>query len=368
MNRTIHILNRVFAVEFYKLNTGFFLLVMGFCFGFLSGAEHKALAQFFTSSLVLLAIPISCWFLYTLKVILFNKATLYRKPNEFIFHLSAFHKFYQWLYILPLVVSQLAPAIGYAIFLMAIATYNHLLISVVLISLSLLVLIITSSFSILYNINHPNQEKRISSLKIFMDGKFSKPYSQIFITWLARRDFATLIGSKLFSCILIWAVMVLYGLDNYDVRLLAMGLAVAFSGNVMLVYHVHQFENVHFQIVRNLPIPRWKRLVDFIIIFTILCLPELGLVIKNFPQGLGFIDEVSSIFFSLSIGILYYGYLYLNNMILDRFMQHVFGIVLIFILMILFAVPIWLLALLNLTVGTTLFRKHYYSYQAPPTL
>ncbi len=363
MIRTIQILNRVFAVEFYKLNSAFFLLVTGFSFGFMRGIEHKALAQFFIASPVLLLIPVSCWFIYMFKIIQFNNTALRIPQNEFVFYFCAFNRASQWLYIIPVLFNQLVPVIAYAIFLMMMAVQHSMILPVAYISLAILFLIFAGTASFIYHINHPNREKKIGMLKRFLDANFSKPYFQFFIAWITRSNVATLVGTKLFSCLLLWGIISLYSTDVYDSRLLAMGVAVAFSGNVMLVYYVHQFENLHFTILRNLPIPLWKRLCYFILTFIILCLPELGLLINNFPEELGFISCASIVAFGLSIGTLYYAYLYQSNMMLDRFVQHVFGITLFSIVMILFAIPIWFIAMANLVTGVILFRKYYYTFE-----
>ena len=361
--RMILILNRVFAAEFYKLNSAFFLLVIGLSFGFMSGVEHKALALFFVASPTLLLVPISCWFLYMLKIIQFNKRILYLPPNEFIFNLLKLHKTFQWLYMVPVLLNQLAPAIAYAIFLMIVAIQNTLITPVIHLTVILFALTAISTFAFIYILNHLNPEKKGGIIKSFFDTNFTKPYFQFFILWITRRDLATLIGTKLFSCLFLWGVISLYSSDAYDSRLLAMGAAVAFSGNVMLVYHLHQFENLHFQILRNLPIPLWKRLLYFILTFTLICLPDLGLLTNNFPSTLGFSAEIFIVVFGLSIVILHYTYLYQRNMLLDRFIQHVFGITLFFVVMILFSVPVWCIAFINLIVATILFRKYYYGFE-----
>ena len=69
---TANVLNKVFVREFYRMNSGFFLLTATLAFGFMSQAEHVALAQFFVSSPAALLIPVCIWIAYALKILAFN--------------------------------------------------------------------------------------------------------------------------------------------------------------------------------------------------------------------------------------------------------------------------------------------------------
>ena len=72
MNNHAKVLSRTLTTEFYRANAMFFLVVIGFCFGFMRGTEHLALAGFFVSSVWLAMIPIGVWIIYTIKVIMYN--------------------------------------------------------------------------------------------------------------------------------------------------------------------------------------------------------------------------------------------------------------------------------------------------------
>lgn len=361
--KVFYTLNRVFTVEFYKLNSAFFLLVLGLSFGFMSGVEHRVLAQFFISSPTLLLIPFSGWLLYAIKIIRFNRATLHLPQNEFIFQFTAFNKHTQWIYVFPVLFIQLLPAIAYGIFLSIVAIQNAVVQPVFYMLFYLLVLIAISTFAFIHRVNYPHPDTKVTVLKKLIDRNFTKPYFQFFILWVSRREMGTLLGTKLFSCLLLWGVTNLYDTDTYDSRLLALAITIAFAANVMLVYHFHQFENSHFSIARNLPIRLWKRIFYFATTFTFLCLPEFGLFLNNSPATLGFATEISIMAFGLSIIILQYTYLYRRNMTLERFIKHVFGITIIFIVMVLFSVPVWLIAIANIAIGSILFQKNYYRFE-----
>src|SRR4051812_2823646 len=116
MKAALTVLLKVFVSQFYKANAAFFLLILGFCFGFMSGIEHKALAQFFTSSSLLLLIPIGIWVLYTIKIVLFNRHVLQQPENEFMFCFSLLPVSQQVLMLLNVLSAQMLPALLYAVF------------------------------------------------------------------------------------------------------------------------------------------------------------------------------------------------------------------------------------------------------------
>src|SRR5688500_4396091 len=78
------IFNKVLAKEYYRLNTGFFLLILTLTFGFMSGVEHRALAEFFIASPLLLLVPISIWVVYLIKIINFNRSQVSLPQNQFL--------------------------------------------------------------------------------------------------------------------------------------------------------------------------------------------------------------------------------------------------------------------------------------------
>src|SRR5687768_12138586 len=88
MNNVVIMLNKTVAKEFYRLNSGFFLLIATLTFGFMSGVEHKALAQFFVSSPNVLLIPVGVWVVYTFKILNFNKRQANLEENRLLINIS----------------------------------------------------------------------------------------------------------------------------------------------------------------------------------------------------------------------------------------------------------------------------------------
>ncbi|HEY0740508.1 MAG TPA: hypothetical protein VGD40_03565, partial [Chryseosolibacter sp.] len=156
---------KVFVREFYRLNAGFFIVVITLTFGFMSGKEHKALAEFFVASPLLSLIPISVWLLYTFKVILFNRQRMVLAENVFLFNTSLLYRRQQLVAACQAVFAQLMPIIVYAVFLFVTALRNNFLQSFLLLFAAVIVLVAISSLMLIQTFKTPVPEFRTSAIK-----------------------------------------------------------------------------------------------------------------------------------------------------------------------------------------------------------
>lgn len=357
------IAQRVFVRAYYRQNAGFFLLVAGLAGGFMRSQDHIALAEFFVSSPVLLLIPFATWILYILKVITFNTETLRRIENEFLFAFALLKRSEQWTAAFLTIFNQAVPATIYGIFLMAIAIKHQLILSVGLVTLMLTVLMFLATAKLYYILNHPDQERKVSSFKRFIDRTFSKPYPLFFPEWILRRQPLMLIGSKVFSGALLLAVMYLYSTDTYDYRLLAMGIVIAASAQVPLLLELHQFENFHFSLVRQLPLSFFKRLIYTLTTILVLVLVEIGLLITYFPASLPITMLLQSILFYVSMLVLQQGLIYAKDRTQEQLMSRVFILAMVLIVLVLFKIPLVVFISIHLVTGIFSWHRNYYRFE-----
>jgi hypothetical protein len=363
MSIILSILQRVLVREFYRANAGLFFLVIGIGAGFMRSNEHIALAEFFSASPTLMLVPILVWTIYTLNVMKFNHDILKRKENEFIFHITLLPPLQKWFGLLVTLLYQLLPAILYGMFLMVFAIKNDFIATLLVIIASLFLLIFIGSFALSYALHNPNQEKKIGVLTKFLNVSFTKPYPLFFPEWIARREPLMLFGTKIFSCLILLGVTQLYKTDVYDLRLLGLGIVIAFSAQVVLVCEIHRFDNFHFTLNRNLPIPFVQRLLYFFCTLLVLIIPELGMIVKNYPAEFDMWSLISSITFALSIPIFFYGLLYSKDRDQEKFMPFVFFFAISWILLVLFKIPLWVIASVDVAVGLICLKNFYYSFE-----
>jgi hypothetical protein len=361
------VLNKVLAREYYRLNTGFFLLVITLAFGFMSGVEHRALAEFFIASPLLLSVPVSVWAIYLIKIINFNRSQIDFPQNQFLHALTLRPRVYQIIPLFMTMLIQFLPAVLYGFFLMVMALKYSLNVQVAIIAEALFVLLTAGTISLLQQLNNTIREVKVGWIKRYLDHRFTRPVTQFYLEYLTRKDPALVFGTKVFSGLLIFAVTQLYSGESYDERLLAMGCALAFSANFMIITQVHHFENNVFALLRNLPLSTGKRLVTFILVFFIICLPETVILIKYFPEVVGWIQVPSVIFFGVSIGLLFYGLHFTEVIRHKNFERLIFGLVMGWILLTLFGVPVSILALVNSGVGIRVVKKYFYRFESVST-
>jgi hypothetical protein len=357
------ILHKVFVKEFYRLNAGFFLVIVILTFGFMSGVEHKALAEFFIASPVVMLIPIAVWTIYLIKIVSFNRHQLTLSENQFLFEIVLLPRSRQSISFLLALSSQFLPAILYGCFLVLMAAKHQKIIPILIVVLSISLLLLVSVTLMQWMVASRLRDKRITGIKRFLDYKFSKPFVQFYTEWVIRQEPVMLLGTKIFSGILIFAVTQLYKGEDYDWRLLAMGATIAFIANFMVIAALKRFEGFRLSLLRNLPMSLMKRSAIHLAVMTILCIPEVILLIRNFPENLPWQHSVFTILFGISICMFLYGLSFINSIQHKDPVRWIFGAGIAWILLVLWKVPLELLAAVNFMIWALLMKTGFYNFE-----
>ncbi len=357
------ILFKVLVKQFYHVNAGFFLILVGICFGFLRDVEHLALARYFTSSVIGLMIPITAWLLYSLKIATFNNLSLAKKENEFLFEVGAINPLALWIQCFIVTGQQFLPVLIYSIFLIITAEQVHNVTVVPVIISSVFILNSFISAMLYRKIVYPDSGIRINFIQRKFNAFWTRPYTWIYPEWITKKQPILVIGTKIFACLMIIGISRLYLFDTYDERLLGMGCTLAFAFNLVIVYYYHRFENFHFQLLRGLPLSLNRRLASFSITWALLVLPEIGAIINYFPSELSVSHLFIILLFGMSLSLLSYSCLFIHDITLETFLHNVFLATFLWIILILFKVPVALLAIVNSGIAVTIYRKHFYRFE-----
>lgn len=367
MNPVILILNKVFTGEFYRINAGFFLIVIGICFGFLRDVEHLALAQYFVSSPILMGIPIIAWLLYTLKILSFNHGVVHRSENSFVYS-SALVPSRLAAGLMLVSIQQLMPALLYGGFLLANAWHYNQSFALVEIFTAFLILISMVFTRLYWDITHADEEKKVSWLNRRINLTVTRPFIWFYPAWILRRQPFLVIGTKVFAMLLIMGVSMLYLFDTYDERLLGMGCALAFASNLVLVFYYHRFENFHFSLLRGLPMSLNYRMGYFLTTFIILLLPEFAVMIRYMPSAVSTLQLIALMLFGLSVCLFAYAWLFLKDINLERVIQRVFAMAFLWIVLILFKVPIVAMLIIQVITAVGTYHRHFYLFEFDASL
>ncbi len=363
MKAPFKVFAKVYVKTFYAENASFFLVVIGLAFGFMSGVEHKALAEFFTSSPVTALIPVSVWMLYALKVVTFNHSITKRKENEFLFCHSLYTSRAQYGNVGFVLFNQLAPATLYATFLSAIALKYNAFIPLVIIVTGIVLIAILCSITLKFQLSHPDSEKKAWFIDRMFNKTFTRPYPLFLIEWLSRKKTFLLISTMAFCSLLLFGVLMLYTTDQYDFRLLQMALIIVASGNVQLIQEIHLFETFHFTLINQQPIGFAKRLGYLLPAFAFISFPQIALLIRYFPADLPMVMLTECVWFLIGYSFFLYGIMYRNQQSQEQVIRLAFGAVLLLFVLTLFSLPMSLISVPAATIGVIVWRRNFYTYE-----
>jgi hypothetical protein len=295
-----------------------------------------------------------------MKVISYNRDEVRTARNTFLYSLPLVGG---WTACVVVIAGELAPAIAYGSFLALFALKSQQFIALLAMLLSLTILILAAVLSLHKNLLLAAKEETTSKPVRWLDRRFTKPAAWILTEGILRSQPGLILTIKVIGCTLIYGTARLYLYDIYDARLYLMAACVIFSANLALVYQYQRFEVAQLLLMRSLPLSFGRRITTFTATMCVLCFPEIAVLASNLPSYIGMQFYFYAIGFGLSLLTFGYGALYVRDATFDDFTRWIFFVTMGLVLLILFAVPVWALAAVQLSLGTYLLYRHYYSFE-----
>ncbi|MFC5409935.1 hypothetical protein ACFPMF_11495 [Larkinella bovis] len=344
--------------QFYLQNTGLFIVVLMLGFGFLSSNEHIALATYAVHDGFFLAGYLTLWLLYTVYVVRFSWQLFQTSDLLQLFRLVPPVKRTTILYLLHF--QLLMPVIAYAGFMLWVGSKQGTLAANVVVTLVAVLLTLMPLPFVERALRHPNPERFSGNLSAWLRQRLTTPYVFFFIRYLFREQPATLLLAKTGSCLLTMGVLALYPTDDYDIRLLLLGMLLAGAFHAGIIFELYQFEATQLLLLRNLPVSLVKRVLAYGGILATLLSPEAVLLLYNCPADVAVWATVGVWFFGLSLLLLQYAFLLSRHYDRDRFMGRLFWPMIAYFLLIMYRLPVWSLMLGGGIVAFGLFFRNYY--------
>ncbi|QMW05133.1 hypothetical protein [Spirosoma foliorum] len=332
-------LNKLLIGPFYAKNAGTFLVILLLAFGFLSATEHKALITAALGSPFFLAIVFVLWGLYLLKTISFIWQELTAPEHFFLQTFWLVPKPTRWALWLAIQTGLLLPIIAYAGWMVQMAVHYQKWDSLSAIVLVMLALIGTGAAAADYRLRHPNPESiRLPHLTVRL------PYELFFPTFWLRYEPLSFLLTKAFSGLLLAGVCRLYPTDDYDQRLLLIGLLLAILGHSQVGNQISEFEQKYLLLLPNLPLSWLQRLRRYALTYGIIWLPELLILLRNCPSDIGFEYIIRLWLTGWGALLFMHSLAYGRNIIPDRWLSGVLATFIGGLLAIMFGVPVgvWL--------------------------
>lgn len=360
MKSLFRIFNLTIVKEYYRQNAVFIFAVMMFAFGFLRANEHITLIKQALKLPSVLFIVFGVWVLHGVKVVLFTLRMLESKQNEFLYHARLFSPIKRFLVFCLVQLSLIQLTFLYSLAMIKFGIDGKQWAEVGYIVACNIILIVGGALVYEFRIQRPNAEQVRSKPMQQFFARFRTPAYLFFVRYLFAKQPVLLLLTKLFGCLVLMGVCNLYPTDDYDERLLALGGLFVAAGHTVFCQQYFFFENRLLLIAKNLPLSHAQRLLKYGLAYFILIVPEIIVLARNLPAEVSYAYMVALLLFILSMIFLNHHVQYINNISYDAFMQRLFFTGILFLLLIMFKIPVILMALVNFSIAVFVFRKHYF--------
>lgn len=328
-------LYRLLVLPFYVRNAGTFAVVFYFAFGFMRPMDHEALITAALGSPFLLSLFVLVWALYTARTVSFIRGQLAAPEHLFLQTFRLVPSRTRWLYWLLLLTELLTPVVLYAGWMVARAVHYQTWGSLVVIMLTVPGLVGAGASAADYRLRHHAPDAlRLPRLT------FRLPYTLFFPTYWLRHEPLSLLLTKLISGGLLIGVCRLYPTDDYDQRLLLIGLMLALITHSQVGRQLGAFEQRYLLLLSNLPLSVAQRFGRYALIYGLLWLPEGLILLRNYPAGISLAYVASLWLTGWGWMLLLHGLAYGRNVSPDRWQTAVFWAFIIGLLAIMFGLPL----------------------------
>ncbi|MDP5139592.1 MAG: hypothetical protein NWP83_03875 [Spirosomaceae bacterium] len=357
-------LKNTIAREYHRQSVGMYLLIGLAAFSFLKGEEHVQLATLFMSRAELLAIIVIAWGLHVLKTSLFFVKLMQQPSYEFLFDVALFPENKKWLELLKMQISLNIVFLSYAIFMLFIGIQQGQWLSVSILVVVNFVYILLPVLLKNKLLHHPASFNRKNAIFSISLPKIALAKWLFFPVFLLKKEPVYLLLQKLFAAVMITGIAYAYPSDDFDERLLKLGLFLVASGYFTLTQHFQSFYENNMLFSRNLPISVGSVFGGYIMNGIIFTLPELFLFISYLPEDVSLFVILDTYFYVLAAAVFWQVaafWIDMQNANMNTFL-FVGHAVLVIVLM--FKVPLAILAVLLFFISFWQLRKHYCNFEA----
>lgn len=363
-----NVLVKVFAWRFYRENSGLLLFsyvsVISYCFFIKTVGNYQPeesvfyhlmlMMTFIVSPLVMLLV-FALYLIYTIKSWQYVGRQLKLESNQFLFYsITASSRAIQFktLFCVQLVIAL--PLIGYWLF----ATILGIIFNANIIPLITLayLLILAAISALLYQrwLNRVSVPGRRSILGRISE-RWHKPVSSLFLYYLIRNLKASLLLTKFCSCVTIIGINNAFRENGTDQRVAEMIILGVVMTHSFLIYKEHYFKEISLNFLRNMPYRRIAVWLNFVLVFSVVLLPELIWVLSKFELY----TAVKTILLGISIAMLFRCLIYITGLQIYKYLTYIF-----FLFIVLFYAIVFnysnLLIPLNFTIAFAVFYEYYF--------
>ena len=365
MTDSFLILQRTLVRAFYQRHAGFLGVTLYLAFGFMRASDHGAIMEAALISPFLLAGFVAIWTVYTLRAVSFLRKTLAAPELTFLQTLRLLPGPRRWLLWAGVFWSVLGPVIGYAAWTVSVGLKRGATGPVLVIIASVLALWMAAIRATDWRLHRPQPEPLRLPAR-----RFVLPYWLFYPAYLTRHRPLVLALTKTVSCLLLTGICRLYPTDEYDERLLLIGLILSLITHAGLCQQFAMFETCKLLLLRNMPFSAWQRHGFYALTYALLWLPEALILLRNWPGHswldiespgpepiFGILLWLTGLVWLLAMHTLVYS----HPDDVDWWFRRVFSGVIVGTVLIMFGVPVWAWFIAGLAVVSFLGQWAYES-------
>ncbi len=292
------ILTKTIVSNYYKQNVGFYLPIFMLAFGFMKGPDHKHLILSILQAPYMLVYVTIAWIFHILKTNFFFRQNLTDSRNRFLKDLILAKPSFLISELLSAQIAFNQPFLFYAVAMVILGFASNLILPAVFIIIIQIALILIPAVHLYFEIKRTDEPQA----SIFSLNWLPRlPQHLWFVSYLFRKQPMLILSLKFFSWCTIFGAAQLFPTDDYDFRLLNLGIWILSLGQFVLgqEYYRYFVRNVFFE--KNLPISTNKRLSSLLLLSLILSIPEFYLISVNWWPLISIADWLSAYLYFLSL-------------------------------------------------------------------
>lgn len=330
MNYPRSVLWKVLIRQYYRQNAGFFLFFFLFFFGIVAPSQqlayHYAIILGILYTPALLVLVLFCWLLYAIKCIRWIIAAQQSPDHGFLHVLPLAGRMRAFRLLLEIQIILFLPIILYAITVVVIACIQTVWPVAVLIICFIVLICLISTSLFWYELFSPGRLTRMH----FLYGKTTRqkytPYWSFLLHGLMTEHKALLAGIKLFGCGILYLLLKIQTPDDYDIRMPFLVFSIALLGHGAPIYQTRRMEEEKLLFYRSMPVPLFNRLLQYMILYLVVFLPEIIIIGWLMPDHIRIKDALGFVLAGYSTLLLLNSCLFIGSLQRSDFVKLNVGI------------------------------------------
>jgi hypothetical protein len=366
MHWLIRIFNKAFVSRFYQAHLLVFLFVTLAMFGMADGGtvihiHYYLLLTSFSSAYTLFFLWLA-WLLYAANALRYMLNTLGKQEFQFLYVSNSAHRG-SLLKALTWTVLQInAPVLIYGFIGIVIAITKSFYVNAILGAFALSCIMVLSVIIVYFRLVNLHTNPFFSGIKLFPAIRFKPGMLSITLRRITNDNKVALIGTKLFSCAVIYGAHYEWASFNYDIRWMQVAMAISIPAQGVLLYQVWSFETNYLSFTRNFPIEIIKRYLRILSLVLILVIPEVALLLSYCLRFHVLWQLPVYLLYATSLPMLLYAMLFTRGFNHESFNSFLFAIGLATFFVTLFGFT-WLLSIAFVPIGFLVYRESFYEFE-----